>query len=231
MDLTVAALLASLISALILLRRWKNFTLEKSFTNFWLIPGTFPTTCFQMNLCVLCSISEPALILYLPWSRLNCILQILVISTTAGEASRSFPLDLLAMKDPGVGSIVGSPSLTANQLATESIPDRHLSWSISSVSMASSPSTRSGMIVSSSSVAITGAFVGTNDSTWLLRHQTLILRQNSAALGWQFWPPYPRIDEKQFSSTSWNNISIRLVGNKINSNSIIFYLREASQKM
>ena len=54
-DRTVADLLASLILALILLRRWINFTLEKSFTNFLRIPGTFPTTCFQMNLCVLCN--------------------------------------------------------------------------------------------------------------------------------------------------------------------------------
>ena len=68
-DRTVADLLASLILALILLRRWINFTLEKSFTNFLWIPGSFPTTCFQMDLCVQCT----------------------------GEASRSFPLDLLAV--------------------------------------------------------------------------------------------------------------------------------------
>ena len=54
-DRTVADLLASLILALILLRRWINFTLEKSFTNFLWIPGSFPTTCFQMDLCVLCN--------------------------------------------------------------------------------------------------------------------------------------------------------------------------------
>ena len=187
--LTVLVLLFSLILLLILLRRWKNLTFENNLTKFLVIPGTLPSTCLQMNSCVLRSISGPALILFLPCSRLNWMLQTLVISTTAGTASRSFPLDLLAMKDPGVGSTVGSPSFTANQLATDRIPGWHLSWSISSVSIGSSPGIRSGMIVSSSSAAITGALAGTKDSTWPLRHQTRILLQNSAALGWLFCPP------------------------------------------
>ena len=161
-----------------------------------------------MNCWVLNNISLPFFSLCFPWSLLNWTLHTLVISTVSNVACRSFPLDLLAMYDPGVGSVVGKPNLTASQLATETFPRRHLSWSISSVSTGSSPPINSGkgMIVSSSSAISTGALTGTKDCTWPFRHQTRIRRQNSAALGWPPWPPYPRMDEKQFSNTSCKNV-------------------------
>ena len=114
--LTVLVLLFSLILLLILLRRWKNLTFENNLTKFLVIPGTLPSTCLQMNSCVLRSISGPALILFLPCSRLNWMLQTLVIPTTAGTASRSFPLDLLAMKDP---ELAAQASQLTNLLQTE----------------------------------------------------------------------------------------------------------------
>ena len=99
-DRTVADLLASLILALILLRRWINFTLEKSFTNFLWIPGTFPTTCFQMDLCVLCNfdlvLAEELVELYTrSWSSPPPLVKL----------PRAF---LWTSWHPGVGSIVDS---------------------------------------------------------------------------------------------------------------------------
>ena len=107
-DRTDSVLLDSLTKLFTLFSRWKNLTLEKRFTNFLVIPG-ISLTCFQINCWVLNNISFPCFSLCFPWSLLNWTLQTLVISTVSNVACLSFPLDLLAMYDPGVGSVVSCP--------------------------------------------------------------------------------------------------------------------------